>query len=378
MKLTAPQGALAAVTGWVTATTRIGKTATVSPALCGLLITAAEDGTVTITGADLDVTATTRLSAEVGEPGRALIPARLLAEATRMLPAQPVTLALDGSRVRITAGPVTYHLPALAAEHYPTPPEVGAPVAEFDTAALAAAVAQAATAASGDDTLPALTGIQLTLGDGTATLAATDRYRLAVATCPCTPLAGYDDTPTQILISARDLTTITRHPGAAAISLSVSADGAVAAFTTADRHVTVRLLGAEFPQYDKLIPAEHDTTVIASLTELTSAVRRAAVITDKHASVKLSFTTGQALIESGAGDEASLAETIAVTTSGEPQQIAFNPGYLASALTAIAATGSTAVTIALTTPVAPAVLTPAEPAGPVSCTHLLMPIRLSG
>lgn len=380
MKLTTTQGALAPATGWVAATSRPGTNAPGSPALAGLLITASEDGTVTVTGTGPDVTATTRLTAEVGEPGRVLVPARLLAEAARMLPAQSVTFTLDGTRARITAGPVTYHLPAFPSRDYPEPPQVGAPVAEFDAATLTAAVSQAATAASHDDALPVLTGIQLTLAGDTAVLAATDRHRLAVATCPCTPLAELTAaTPNQIVVPTRDLAAVARHPGGATIALSVSADGAIAAFTAGDRHVTIRLLGTEFPQYGTLIPREHATTVTAPLGELTAAVRRAAVIVGKGAPVRLRFTPpDQALIESGSGDEASLAEAIAVTTSGEAQQIAFNPGYLAGALTAIAATGSPTVTIGLTTPHAPALLTPAQPAGPMSCTHLLMPIRLPG
>ena len=192
MKLTAPPEVLAAVCGWVTATARLGKLAPISPVLAGLDLTAADDGTHTVTGFDYQISATARLSAEVGEPGRTLIPARLLTEAVRALPAQPVDLAADGTRITLSAGRVTYTLLPLPHEEYPALPAPGTPAAEFGSDGLAAAVAQAITAASRDDTLPALTCVHLTLdGQGTATLAATDRYRLAVATCPYTPAADH-------------------------------------------------------------------------------------------------------------------------------------------------------------------------------------------
>ena len=380
MKLTAPQDVLAAVCGWVTATARLGKLAPVSPVLAGLDLTA-EDGTVTMTGFDYQVSATARLSAEVGEPGRALIPARVLTEAVRALPAQPVDLAADGTRITLGAGRVTYTLLPLPHEEYPALPAPGAPAAEFGSDGLAAAVTQAVTAASHDDTLPALTGVHLTLdGQGTATLAATDRYRLAVATCPCTPAADRTGPPGAVLIPARELAAVTKRPAEATIGLALSADGALAGFTTADRQVTMRLIAAEFPRYRTLIPAPGDlaATVTADLATLAAAVKRAAVVAGKNTPVRLGIGDGEALIESGTGDDAALTETIPVTLDGDPQRIAFNPAYLLDALTAIAATGSHTARIGITGPARPAVLTPASPAGPVGCTHVLMPLRGTG
>ena len=52
---------------------------------------------------------------------------------------------------------------------------------------LAAAIAQVVPAASRDDTLPMLTGVCLDIDGDALTLAATDRYRLAVGTVPWHP-----------------------------------------------------------------------------------------------------------------------------------------------------------------------------------------------
>ena len=377
MKLTAPQNVLAAVCGWVTATARLGKPQ-VSPVLAGLLLAAEPDGTLTVTGYDHEVSAVARLSAEVQHPGRALIGARLLTEAARALPAQPVDLVMDGTRVTLAAGPVTYTLLALPHDDYPALPDPGPHAAEFPAPVLAAVVAQATSAAGHDDTLPALTCTHLTLDGGTATLAATDRYRLAVATCPYTPAEA--DPPGPVLIPARDLAALTRHPGDGPVRVAISADGAVAGFSTGDRHVTTRLVCGEYPAYAQLIPAASDVTatVTADVAALAAAIKRAAVVADRGTPVRLGFTPGEVLIESGTSEEASLAETLPVGLDGDPARIAFNPGYLLDVLTAIAATGSTAARIAITSPAKPAVLTPAEASGPVGVTHVLMPIRCAG
>jgi DNA polymerase-3 subunit beta len=198
VKLTTTRDALARAAAWATATARVGNRPA-TPVLGGLLLAAGADGTVTAAGYDCEVSATATLAAEVGEPGRALIPARLLAQAAASLPAaDEVTLTSDGTFATLAAGRVSYRLMLLPHEEFPAPPETGLPFAEFGAGYLAAAVAQAATAASTDDTLPALTCLHVSLDGGpaalagkpavagVATIAATDRYRLAVVTCPYT------------------------------------------------------------------------------------------------------------------------------------------------------------------------------------------------
>ena len=77
---------------------------------------------------------------------------------------------------------------ALPAEEYPELPAPPPLAGTVDGGVLGAAISQVVTAASRDDTLPMLTGVCLDI-DGTAlTLAATDRYRLAVREMPWEPV----------------------------------------------------------------------------------------------------------------------------------------------------------------------------------------------
>jgi DNA polymerase III subunit beta len=395
VKVTAPQDVLAAVTGWIAATTATGVSGPLSPVLGGMLLTAAADGTLTAARFGYDASATASIAAETGEPGRALIGARLLAQATASLPAgQEVTITTDGTRAVITAGQVTYTLLLLPHDEYPAMPEPGAPAAEFGADHLAAAVAQAVTAASHDDTLPALACVHLALdGEGTATLAATDRYRLAVVTCPYTPHG--DGPPVPVLIPARELAAVAKRPGAATVTLGLgspkppgygyTSDPGTATFTTADRQVTARLVAAEFPRYTTLIPGEASAfpvtaTVTADLAPLAEALKRAIVVApSKEHPARLPIGPGEIRIEPGTGDEAGYAETVGAQLDGDPHNVAFNPRYLLDALGAVAATGAAAARIALTGPAKPALITPASaPDGAVNCRHVLMPIRGTG
>ena len=110
---------------------------------------------------DYETSARATLTAEVADEGRALVSGRLLADICRSLPAKPVDLALDGSRVSLTCGSARFSLQTMPVEDYPTLPDMPAASGTVPSDQFAHAVAQAVTAAGRDDMLPVLTGVRL-------------------------------------------------------------------------------------------------------------------------------------------------------------------------------------------------------------------------
>jgi DNA polymerase-3 subunit beta len=382
-----PRDVLAAVTTWANAAAAPGTSGPpVSSALAGIMLTATADGTLTAARFGYGASATASAAAEVGEPGRVLVYARMLAEVAAALPArQPVEVTFDGTRVTLAAGAVRYTLLALPADQYPEIPAApGEHAAEFDPKTLAAAVGIAALAAGRDDTLPGLTCVRLVLGGkGTATLTTTDRYRAAMVACPCTPgpAARTALARTAVLIPARELSAAVKRPGTGPVRLALG-DG-TASLASDGRHVTIRLLDAEFPHIASKAPAAKDitATAVADVAALAAAVKRAAVVAERNTPARFHFTAGAVRVESGTGDEAQLAETVPLAEyTGEPIDIAFNPAYLLDALTAVTATGSATARLAMTTPARPALITPAKPetAPGDGVAYLLMPVRSAG
>ena len=72
-------------------------------------------------------------------------------------------------------------------EDYPALPEMPGASGSLRGDVFAAAVAQVSVAAGRDDTLPVLTGVRLEIEAEKITMAATDRYRLAVRDLAWTP-----------------------------------------------------------------------------------------------------------------------------------------------------------------------------------------------
>ena len=150
------------------------------PALTGVLIEATDEGALTLTTTDLEVSARLSIEVQVGEPGIALVPARLLGDTVKSLSDAPVEFETDQSQARIRCAAYEGALRLLPAEDFPAiqPPSGTRIVAE--TVRFAQAVGQVARAASRDEARPVLTGILLEVSREGVTLVATDSYRLAV------------------------------------------------------------------------------------------------------------------------------------------------------------------------------------------------------
>src|SRR5689334_4426205 len=73
------------------------------PVLAGVLLEATDAG-LTISGFDYEVSAEVQVPAEIAAPGKVLVSGRLLSDITRSLPAKPVDVSVDGTRVSLTCG----------------------------------------------------------------------------------------------------------------------------------------------------------------------------------------------------------------------------------------------------------------------------------
>lgn len=350
------------------------------PVLAGLRLEATGDQ-VTLSGFDYEVSAHVQTAATVGEEGTVLVSGRLLSEIVRSLPAQPVAIVVDGQRAVLTCGSARFTLPTMPVDEYPSLPAMPPAAGALGSDEFAAAVAQVAIAAGRDDTLPVLTGVRLELEGDTITLAATDRYRLAVRELTWRPEdPGLSATA---LVPARTLSdTAKTLTSGAEVHLALSASGegdGLIGFIGGHRRTTTRLLDGEFPKYRSLLPTEASATADITVSALTDAVKRVSLVAARNAPIRLAFSEAEVVLEAGGGEDAQASEALEAEYAGEPMTIAFNPSYLLDGLGAIDADTAR---LSFTTPTKPAVLTGKRGAEAAAGGHdyryLLMPVRLSG
>ena len=372
MKFVVDSATLTDSVNWVS---RSLSTRPIMTALLGIVIDVSGD--VTLSASDLETSAQSSFSAEIKEKGRVLVPGRLLAEISRALPNKPISFTLDGNRVLVTAGSAKFTLPTLPINEYPNLPTMPETSGEIASDIFATAVNQVAVAAGRDDSLPTLTGIHVDINKETITLAATDRYRLAVREINWTP--NNPEETTTALLRARTLADAARTISSTKnISFAVAPNTSnerLIGFTTEQKSMTSRQLDGTFPPYRHLLPSESIATAVVEVATLLDSVRRVALVTDKTVPLRLKFNNNSLQLEAGAGDDAQATEEIQISYTGEPIDIAFNPTFLTDGLNAL---GTTYVNIAFTGSNKPAVLSGKNKVdGEIDGTYryLLMPMR---
>src|SRR5436305_11919276 len=104
--------------------TRVASTRSAVQALSGVMISAQPDSRPELLATDMEIGLRVPLDAEVVRPGAAVLPARLLLDVVRSLPADRLTLELRTAEqdVELISGPTTFHLRTLRAEDFPTLP----------------------------------------------------------------------------------------------------------------------------------------------------------------------------------------------------------------------------------------------------------------
>lgn len=349
-----------------------------APVLAGLLLDVVDDQ-LSVSGFDYEVSTQANLEVSAGSTGRALVSGRLLADITKALPAHPVEVSADGSRVTITCGSSKFSLPTMPDEDYPRLPDMPTTAGTVSSSVFARAVSQVAVAAGKDDTLPMLTGVRMEIDGERVTLAATDRYRLAVRELTWNPAAG-GSSDVQVLVPARTLADAAKSlTGDAEMTIALATSGTgegIIGFAGTGRRTTTRLLDAQFPPYRTLLPTDFAVTAEISVAALTEAVKRVALVADRGNPVRLDFSDGGLTLTAGGDDEGRAEENLEVDYEGDPLTTAFNPGFLLEGLGAIEAP---VARLLFTTPTKPAVIRPAgSPAEGSDYTYLIMPVRLPG
>jgi DNA polymerase-3 subunit beta len=377
VKFTVDRDVLADAVAWAARSLPVRPSA---PVLAGLLVEAGDDGLVLSTF-DYETSARATVRAEVSDEGRALVSGRLLADICRSLPAKPVTMVLEDTRVVLTCGSARFSLQTMPVDDYPTLPDMPAASGTVPSEEFAHAVAQAVTAAGRDDMLPVLTGVRIEIEGEVISLLATDRFRLSHRELTWSPNAA--DASAAALVPARVLgDTAKALTSGAEVTIALSSGGSGEGIIGFEgqgaggvRRTTTRLLDGEFPKVRNLFPPEHATIAKVDKATLVESVKRVALVAERNTAVQLAFADGTLTLDAGSGDEAKASEAIEADIDGEAITTGFNPQFLLDGLTAI---DQSVVELAFTQSSKPVVISGStgESGDESGFRYLLMPRRL--
>ena len=329
-------------------------------------------GSLELAATDMELSVRTTLEAEVEGDSAVVIPGKLIADLSRLLPASEVTIEYrpDEGVAHISSGSYSSRVNVFAAEDFPRLPSVEAAPHRIATGSLLETIDRVARSASKDESRPVLTGIQVRFEGTRLLMAATDSYRLSFKETTLEH-AGPD---LEAIIPARALTELTRiAAGTESIALGINENTVI--FGTGDTWLTTRRIDGQFPDVGRLLPESFEVEVDLPRAELRDVVRRAGVMALRNAPLRLRFAEGELTISAQSQDVGETRESLPTAYTGAPLEIGFNAEFLADGVDSVQ--GDT-VRLKLINPLRPGLITSADTEAADSFWYLIMPIRLAG
>lgn len=299
-----------------------------------------QEGRLKVSATDLRISLVQESVCSTTKPGSVAVPGRKFHEIVRELPKGEVLLDVKENQwLTLTAGKVTFHLPAAPAEEYPTLPSSPKSFLSFSCAAFRKMIEKTIFAASNDESRIYLTGVflkELKESDGTSILrmVATDGHRLSLIDRPIDkPISLFEDgviVPKKGLSELRNLLDTTEDN----FDLTTN-DGKLYA-RSGNTTLSITLIDAAFPNYEQVIPQEVRSWVQANRQQLSNALKRVALLSDEETrTVVLEAAEDSLLLSSDNPRMGDAREDISVEYRGNPVKIAFNATYFMDLLRAM-------------------------------------------
>lgn len=331
------------------------------PVLANVLLTA-EDDRLRVAATDLYVSVTGSMKAKVKRSGSVAVPARDLYERVKHLPegdaklnvnegAATVIEAVDSARRYTVHGLPGSDFPAL-----PTPAD-DAETFELSVLTLAQLIARTHFSISTDETRAHLNSALFECEPGIVRMVTTDGHRLSKMEIAVDGL----EAKTAMLLPLKAVTELRRLADEAAdrneALVRISQTGPNAFFEIGDLRFSVKLIDAQFPPYEQVIPAVTDRAVSTPRAVFADALRAVSLAaSDRTGGVKLAVADNQLRITSESPESGNGFDQIQVDYSGPEIAVGFNARYLLDVLGAIDAEE---VTLGLSGELDPAVVRPA-------------------
>lgn len=273
--------------------------------------------TLRLTASSIDVALTTEipLPGLVNEPESYCLPAKSLGQLVSLFDKDEVTFEqTDNGRVKVQCGRSKHLLPRHNVSDFPEPDRADMQMATISGETFAAMLKHTAFAVFplANDVRQSdskFTGLHFTLADGTLTIAATNKLRLAIARTPVTGAEFAVIAPQQIIPALKRFNSGTVEIGANDNLMIVRAGS---------RQLTSRLLVDKPLDWAGLFPKSYEHVAEADSGELAASLRRALVTSAEQASfvvngLKWSVGSHELLIESRDGDDGKSDEVLPIT-----------------------------------------------------------------
>ena len=293
--------------------------------------------TLQFTTSDLEIQI--RTSAELdGDPGTftTTVGARKVIDILRTLPSdQTVSLESSQNKLILKGGKSRFTLQSLPAEDFPLvqeSPSYG-PVFSVPQKTLKALLSQVSFAMAVHDIRYYLNGILFVAEGKKLALVATDGHRLAYTSATLDVEVPKQEVilPRKTVLELQRLLSDAGGDNEPQIQMQFAINQAK--FSFEGMEFVTKLVEGKFPDYNRVIPRNHNNHVTLGRTVLLASLQRSAIMTsDKFKGVRLNIEPGALRVTANNAEQEEASDELDIDYGGEPIEIGFNVSYLIDAL----------------------------------------------
>lgn len=329
-----------------------------------------DNGQLLMTGTDLEVEMTARLTIIDAEPGEVTVPARKFLDICRALPEHAnITFSVKDGRVAIRSGKSRFVLSTLPAAEFPTIEALNNTLKfPIKQSVLKEAIDRTSFAMAQQDVRYYLNGMMMEINESGLLLVATDGHRLAM--CDTGEKIKAADHQ-QVIIPRKGILELSRLLEDEDISADIEIGNNFVRIEMQSIIFTSKLIDGRFPEYQNVVPTNTDKTVICDRETLRQALTRVSILSnEKYRGIRMQFSNGTLCIMAHNPDQEEAEEDLAIEYRGDNLEIGFNVTYV---LDAISAGSTEQVQMQLSDPNSCCLI---QGIGELNCKYVVMPMRL--
>lgn len=303
--------------------------------LPGAIYMTTKNGQVELQGNDFELGIRLTIDGDIKEPGTLVVGSRYFQELIRKLPGDTIELYKpeDGNSLTITSGSSEFNLVTLHPDDFSLVEQIhDQDHVNIDSFAMKELIDLTNYAAATDEDRPVFTGALLEIKENEVTMVATDTHRMAVKKITIYEPAT---TPMRAIIPTKTLAEVSRLlPTDNPAMINIIWNRTQIVFNFESIYIISRLIEGTYPEYEKVIPSQFDSSAVIDRREFAGAVDRVSLLAKdiSYNVIRYDWAESNVTLSTQNTEIGMAKEDVAVEFKGTPFTISFNGRYISDIL----------------------------------------------
>ena len=303
--------------------------------LPGAIYITTKNGQVELQGNDFELGIRLTIDGDIKEPGTLVVGSRYFQELIRKLPGDTIELYKpeDGNFLTITSGSSEFNLVTLHPDDFSLVEQIhDQDHVNIDSFAMKELIDLTNYAAATDEDRPVFTGALLEIKENEVTMVATDTHRMAVKKITIDEPAT---TPMRAIIPTKTLAEVSRLlPTDNPAMINIIWNRTQIVFNFESIYIISRLIEGTYPEYEKVIPSQFDSSAVIDRREFAGAVDRVSLLAKdiSYNVIRYDWSESNVTLSTQNTEIGMAKEDVAVEFKGTPFTISFNGRYISDIL----------------------------------------------